>query len=541
MNPSSKSPDKLRCVVQLGFAGSRRLIESEHLPDAVLTEIQGYLTSRLAQLPKDLDFDQSHFLCGISSLAAGADTLFTRACKDCDIPQRIFLPQPRDDFFKATNSSGRPDFNEAERDEALELLNNSPHIIHERLVSHADKRESRFEDVNLAIARASDVVVCLFRADAQAKPGGAQHLLKLAKKRCLPALEIRVVLRGGKPTFEETWHDRKDYTPPKLPAEIKDMTVGGTAPASKLPRVEEYCGSLKTFASGVAKGHRKWFRYFALVIILTHLVATVLATFVLASHSDTDSHSGSWLACWLLGGELLFLGAGFVFHQYLLRSRAAKVWAFSRLVAEITRSIGALGKLHLHLQHLDWLPLPPRLQPLLRTLDVLYLRSTRQERKGEWKPLRDKYVEERLDKPASGQIDYYTREQSNDNRRLKIGTVTFIVCSLLAMLATLAKLGTSLPGSASETSAWLPGILGFFAIVMPVVAIGALSYVAAMDSAARSLTYEETLQFLKQQRPRLIEAESFREFASLLLETESRLLGETASWYHRRSVTAVNE
>ncbi len=44
---------------------------------------------------------------------------------------------------------------------------------------------------------------------------------------------------------------------------------------------------------------------------------------------------------------------------------------------------------------------------------------------------------------------------------------------------------------------------------------------------------------LKAQRPLLQQTESPREFVSLLQETESRLLGEVAGWYSRRSFTGV--
>jgi hypothetical protein len=85
----------------------------------------------------------------------------------------------------------------------------------------------------------------------------------------------------------------------------------------------------------------------------------------------------------------------------------------------------------------------------------------------------------------------------------------------------------------------LPSLLGVLAIVFPILAVGALSFTASMDSAARAHTFAETLEFLQEQRPLLLQTESPREFATLLQETETRLLGEVSSWYSRRSFMSV--
>src|SRR5262249_50321842 len=160
----------------------------------------------------------------------------------------------------AVGSNGTPDFSPAERKMATDLFD-SPHVIQEQVASHAGERRSRFEDVNLAIVKSSDVVVCLFRADADSKPGGTQHLLELAKKRGGPALEIRVALVEGKPHFTETWHNLDGYRPPQLPAELANLPGSGSGDPTPLPSAEEYCAALKTFSSDEARGWKQWFRY----------------------------------------------------------------------------------------------------------------------------------------------------------------------------------------------------------------------------------------------------------------------------------------
>jgi hypothetical protein len=542
--------------VKLGFAGSRRLLEQAPGNSTELAQIQKYLVEQLEGLPKAHHLSKAHFLCGLSQIAVGADTLFTRACRELKWPQMILLPQPRADFLNAVGSNGQPDFTPDERTEAEYLLDNpQTHIIHEEVVSTAPDRASRFEDANLAIVRQSDVVVCLLRADAQRRTGGTEHLLDLARKRNRPTLEIRVGRKDGKLDFVATWHNLAGNPPPQLPTELEGVSAPAGAP---LPSAADYLGALKAFASAEAKGHRKWFRYAAFLIILTHLFATLVAAGVLAGHGAhapaqaatggeapeaATTHPAAHAApAWVLGLlalELVLLGIGFGVHQYLHHSQTAKTWALVRLVAEINRSIQAVGRLHLYLHYLFWLSLPARLQPLLHTLNILHLRSTRPLRTEPWQPVRDSYVKNRLDAEPNGQITYYTRALEEDRGRLKIGTRMFLVCSLLAMLATGTKLIVSGLASASEAAPWLAPLLGVLAIVFPVLAVGALSFTAFMDSAARAHTYAETLELLRKQRPLLQQTESPREFGALLQETEAHLLGEVTGWYSRRSFTSV--
>jgi hypothetical protein len=96
MNRSSIEPDNrqrgtneaepiLPVVVQLGFAGSRTLLDTAKNPavDPAAFEkaVQRKLVECLAELPGRLGLAHYHFLCGHSQIAIGADTLFTRACQ----------------------------------------------------------------------------------------------------------------------------------------------------------------------------------------------------------------------------------------------------------------------------------------------------------------------------------------------------------------------------------------------------------------------------------------------------------------------------
>lgn len=624
---TADSHSLLLCVVQVGFAGSRRLFDASigvEIQANLEQQLQSLLMERLKSLSlptAPLMLGPQHFLCTISQLAVGADTLLTRACKSLDIPQRLFLPQHPQEFLAASNSDGIADFNDVQRAEA-EALIESPHIIQVRVVSQSSDRHIRFEESNLEILRVSDVIVCLMRADADAtaQRGGASDLLERAVRRGRPTLELRVKVRDGHVLLDETWHLPRAiaaplstetgeepetikarhptvWNPPHLPGVIERST---RAPRSSsmvaLPHVKDYCGSLKDFASKHARGRQRFFKAAAAIVIFTHVTATLFATLAMISHrpnsveasaerqpapaadavliasqrgpaapapaelqqgpsnataeaapagtpSTADArHFPKWTVLFL-GLELLLLAAGFSTHLYLHRSHAAKEWALGRLIAEIVRSMRSIDNRHVYLEHLFQLPLPMSLRPLLRTLSVLHLRSTRPNRDADWKPLRAQYIFSRLTtEEPSGQIGYYEKQIPRDNWWLILCRRAFVFCSVTAFGATIFKLCFLLarPATLEFLDDVLLSGLALLAIVLPSAAVGALSWAAARDAEARVQTFQETLEFLRERLALLQDSQSGHEFDRLMLETEARLLGETAGWFARRSFIAVS-
>src|SRR5271170_2188760 len=87
----------LPLVVQLSFAGSRMLVDFDRHPhvDRAAFErgVQRLLRERIERLRIELKLTERHFWCGISQIAIGGDTVFTRVCQELEIPQRIYLPQ----------------------------------------------------------------------------------------------------------------------------------------------------------------------------------------------------------------------------------------------------------------------------------------------------------------------------------------------------------------------------------------------------------------------------------------------------------------
>jgi hypothetical protein len=233
---------------------------------------------------------------------------------------------------------------------------------------------------------------------------------------------------------------------------------------------------------------------------------------------------------------------GFGVHEYLHRSHALERWALFRLVTEVVRSVREIGGFHVYLEHLFTLPFPSALRPLLRTISVLHLHSTSASGHESWEKTRTAYVEKRLDAETDdGQIKYHTATGAAASTARSMARNVFVAAAVLAFSATLVKLLVILGAISVEDHAaeQLTALMGGCAIVLPLVAVGALTLAAAFDLEARQHTSEEMLDFLRHQRELLVTASSPREYGRLLIETESRLLGETVTWYARRSFVGV--
>lgn len=185
----------------VGFAGSRFLFEPGRLEPARARTLEAallpVLIARLAELPQRLDVAPSRPVCGLSQVAIGADTLFTRACAALGWRQQVLLPQAVDAFL-AAGEPAEPDFTPDEQAAARALLRLS-HIESVRVASQAHDRVVQFEDTNAAILAASDAIVCLVREGAHARPGGTRDLMQRAALAGKPVGLLQVALRDGVP------------------------------------------------------------------------------------------------------------------------------------------------------------------------------------------------------------------------------------------------------------------------------------------------------------------------------------------------------
>jgi hypothetical protein len=525
-------PPTLPIVVHLGFAGSRRLYDEQPIDAAQSAVFDQQLVvalgDRLRELPARLGLTQ-HLLCGISGVAVGADTVFSHALQALQWPQRVLLPQRADDYLRAGRGE-QADFSPAEQAVARALLA-APHVIERRVASDAEDRSERFEDTNLAIAHASDLVVCLFRAGARARSGGTHDLMQQAARAGKPVWTLEVTLRDGQPVLSP-WIPAPGpaFAPPGMPAELRGLAM--TRPERGWPPAPDYIETVRRFASAKTRQHSGLFKRAAFTIIALHIGATLLA--VLAGKAAL-----TWEVAALLAAELVLLALGLRTHHALHRSAAARAWAVTRLLAEALRSMASVSATSASLDYTDHLALPESFRPLLRTAAVLHGLQTRRAASNDWAAQRERYLEERLT-GEHGQLGYFAHAASVAAQRLALAHSGFWVFSVGAFAATTAKLvavSGLLPGALTPP---LIGWGGMLAITLPVAAVGFLSWAAASDLEARAATYADMHAFLSRQVQSLREAGTARDFERAVRDTELGILGENLGWFSRRLFKGVS-
>lgn len=525
-------------VVQVGFAGSRRLICGPQAGEHE-AQVRAQLRRALMALPGELGLTQQHFIVGISQLAAGADMLFTEVLAELGWQQRVFLPQQSADYLAAVGSRG-PDFTPEQRERAQALFC-SAHIIERLVVTSASQRSERFEDTNLDIVAESDVLVCLRRDRGEAHPGGSAHVVQRAAARGMPVLELVLRDAQDRVTLEPRWHRAERFKVPVLPEALHTLTPPlSLQAAGRLPTSNEYATRVKEQSSTRANARRKGFASAASVIVGTHIAATFLALVAMKVELHPAWH---WVTIAVLLLELALLAYGAWTHWRLHHGETTKDWAVARLCAEIARSVSALDQVPAALRHLQLMPFPLELRPLLRTMNVLHLSSARVARIEDWTVLRDRYLRTRIrsvepQANSAAQLPYYARQHGRAVRVLLIATWCFTALSALAFMSTLTKISLIGFATAGSPVAWT-GLAGVLAVLLPVAAVGAMSLAAAFDLEGRAHTFADTHRFLAEQADHIAQAASAREFATLALQTETRLLGETLNWFARRAYTSV--
>lgn len=525
----------LPLAVQLAFSGSRFLqpddspLDAEHFDSAVATGLRRELRSLAAVLR----LSSQHFIVGLSQMAIGADMLFSETLAGLGWCHRVFLPQPRDEYLRASGSRGA-DFTAGQRHRAIALLE-APHVIEERVVSTARDRVDRFDDTNLQLIADADVVVCLFREGDIGRPGGTEQMMARAKGRGVPLLALILsVNEDGIPELQSRWHGAHEggVALPALPGALRADLPAIDFDADRWPEPQAYANALKGLASARAGRRRSDFRRASCIIVGTHVAATVIATTVLAHFMDGVA------AKFALAAEIALLAWGYLTHRRLHARHYTQDWAMARLCAEIGRSVRAVGRLKRSFDHLLMLPMPQELIAVLRTLNVLQLRHTRVNPVTDWREELRRYLDARLLHADSrvGQIAYYEQEARRSYRFSRWAGTAFTLVSALAVGATIFKLALKIADmDVGQRGEWF----GVAAVVLPVVAVGVMSMAAALDTDARAHFFAQMHDFLGTQARRFKQVASAREAAALAKETELRLLSETVSWYSRRAYTSI--
>ncbi|MBK6882380.1 MAG: hypothetical protein IPH05_05460 [Flavobacteriales bacterium] len=201
----------------------------------------------------------------------------------------------------------------------------------------------------------------------------------------------------------------------------------------------------------------------------------------------------------------------------------------------IDLSVHGVAGLHMSLSYLFDLELPQSLRPLLRTLNVLHLRSSRGADRQDWKSIRTNYL-----KRVAVQQKYYNASASSHRRKAQRDNVLFLLFSGTAIAIGAYKFfAHGLHLSEAEPGPWTK-VFEIVGIIGPILAVGILSYSAAMDREANAVTFRETRTRIDDLERRIAAAKSRNEMERLVVETEQVLLGENAAWFSRRTFKGVS-
>jgi hypothetical protein len=138
----ASSPIRLPPTLAVGFTGHR------NLPDETKCRrlICDFLKKRKAATPG--------FIYGVSSVAAGGDLLFGESCIELEIPLRVLLPLPEEQF--------RQDFDAATWSRADQILRKAVSI---EVTGRDQPREDRYYECGIETVLQSRLLLALWNGE----------------------------------------------------------------------------------------------------------------------------------------------------------------------------------------------------------------------------------------------------------------------------------------------------------------------------------------------------------------------------------------
>jgi hypothetical protein len=451
----------------VGFTGHRSIAN----PGAVAGQVAVALDDLAATNPS---------LLLISSIAAGADTLFVNEAARRGIPYLLVLPFPAARF--------QHDFAPGEWLARSPLLEKAAHVEE---ISGSASDEEAYMDAGARIVNQSDLLVAVWDGTPTSGLGGTADVVGYARDLGKPVLWLNPV--SGMTTRER--FDRLPAVQPALPA---------VAPRQA---VEEHFGELDAAASRGAPNVRHLLQR----IVLLHLLASVLGLTALALHIEGRAGFAIAVLEVLLLATALLLTAR---HHH-----AHKEWMRSRIEAELCRSFLATWPLRARIDRSPRLALRG-FERLVRNLRLLQLLD-----RGAGPSLesaRAQYLENRV----MDQVRYFGRRCGEATRAYRGLTRLAMISTALAALLAAGHLGLEImhiDGPALPATELL-------SLVLPLVSAALLSLVLTQEHSRRASRYGEMVGLLEDAARRLAAARTWTGVARVANETEEALLTEAVEW-----------
>ena len=452
----------------VGFTGHRSIADPNALAGHLAVALDDLLATNRSPLV-------------ISSIAAGADTLFVSEVARRGVPYLLVLPFPADRF--------QHDFEPGEWLARAPLLRNAAHVEE---ISGSASDEEAYMDAGTRIVSQADLLVAVWDGSPTSGLGGTADVVAFARALDKPLLWLN-------PVTGAIVKERFDL-----------LHSATTSPAVNDPprqMMEGHFRELDAAASREAPNVRHLIQR----IVLLHLLASVLGLTALALHIEGPP-----------GYVIAFVEVVLLATALTLTARhhhAHREWMKSRIEAELCRSFLATWPLRARIDRSPRLALRG-FERLTRNLRLLQLMD-----RGPDSPLdtaRDEYLEHRV----MDQVRYFgrrCREATQAYRHLtRLAMVSTASAALLAaghlVLTLLHAEGPALP------------VTELLSLVLPLVSAALLSLVLTQEHSRRASRYREMVGLLEDAARRLAATRTWTGLARVATETEEALLNEAVEW-----------
>ena len=452
----------------VGFTGHRTISDPKAVAGCISLALDQLLASSRAPL-------------GISSIAAGADTLFVSEAARRGLPYLLVLPFPAERF--------QHDFQPGEWLARAPLLQKAAHVEE---ISGSASDDEAYMDAGARIVDQADLLVAVWDGSPTSGLGGTADVVEYARSLGKPLLWLNPVTGAMvKERFEQL------------------LGVEGAPAAIESPRqvMEQHFRDLDAAASREAPNVRHLIQR----IVLLHLLASVLGLTALALHIEGP-----------VGYAIAFLEVVLLATALALTARhhhAHQEWMRSRIEAELCRSFLATWPLRARIDRTPRLSLRG-FERVVRNLRLLQLLDPGAVPSLE--SARSDYLEHRV----LDQARYFgrrCREATQAYRRL---TRLAMVSTALAALLAAGHLGLTLAHAEGPA---LPAT-ELLSLVLPLVSAALLSLVLTQEHSRRASRYREMVGLLEDAARRLSAARTWTGLARVATETEEALLNEAVEW-----------
>jgi hypothetical protein len=480
-NPLVQLPE----VLAVGFTGHRKVPYE--------TKSRQVIRDFLAQQK------ESHrgVMYGISSAAAGGDQLFAESCIELNIPLRILLPRPAEQF--------RADFDDATWERTARIIENA---ISVEVTGRHEARNEQYYDCGIQTVAESQLLIALWDGEPSRGIGGTQEIVSYARKTGHPIAWIHS--ETGALQFLNKEALKLIDTSSELEFLNKLPDAGVALPgASSRDLAQAWLDKADANANRFAPQARR--------VASVPIVYTAAAA-VMAGMAPEIPGAAPWL------GISAALGIFSLAMPAVLRLHARQaLWARTRTAAEIARSVLVTWRTPRQYEVIG-AEVAPWLSGILRSLNFLKMEDNR----GAETPLSDFKQEYRRDRVAH-QIEYFSRQARKAEHQERRYALLGKICGALATLIAVACLSGGLEWLVNHGFSgrqWL----AFAMSALFEIATMAGAFAAMKDCARRRRRYRELSHALRRWDTQLEALNTWNSVLHVVERIERALVVELFEW-----------